>query len=189
MLTAVRFAGFGGQGLLTAGMILSEAAGIYDGKYVVQTQAYGAEARGGASRSDVIISDTEVVYPKPKQLDVLVAMNQEAVDRYRKALRPGGRLIADSSYVKDLSVTEADLVPFTDIARELGNELVANVVALGALVELTALVGEDAMRKAVEGRVPAAYRELNLKALERGFAAGRAVIEERQRVEEDLEIV
>jgi 2-oxoglutarate ferredoxin oxidoreductase subunit gamma len=189
MLTAVRFAGYGGQGLLTAGMILSEAAGIYNGKYVVQTQAYGAEARGGASRSDVIISDTEIVYPKPKQLDVLVAMNREAIDKYRNSVRPGGRLIADSTYVKGLRVTEADLVPFTDIARELGNELVANVVALGALVELTGLVSDDAMRKAVEGRVPAAYRELNLKALNKGFEAGRAVIEERQRVEEDLEIV
>jgi 2-oxoglutarate ferredoxin oxidoreductase subunit gamma len=189
VLTAIRFAGYGGQGLLTAGMILSEAAGIYDGKFVVQTQSYGPEARGGASRSDVIISDTEVVYPKPTRLDVLVAMNEEAVDKYRKAIRAGGRLIVDSTQVEGLSITEADLVPFTGIARELGNELVANVIALGALVELTGLVSEGAMRKAVQGRVPAAYRELNLEALNRGFEAGRAVIEERHRVEEDLEIV
>lgn len=189
MLTAVRLAGQGGQGLLTAGMILAEAAGIYDGKFVVQTQAYGPEARGGTSRSDVIISDEEVVYPTPVNLDVLLAMNREAVDRYAKFVRPGGRLIADPTHVKGLSVIEADLVPFTTIARELGNEVVANVVALGALAALTAVVSEGAIRKAVEARVPQKYRVLNLKALEKGLEAARAVVEERHRVEDDLEIV
>jgi 2-oxoglutarate ferredoxin oxidoreductase subunit gamma len=190
MHTSVRFAGFGGQGLLTAGFILAEAAGIYDGKYVSQTQAYGAEARGGTSRADVVVSDRPIVYPKPIKLDILVAMNQEALDKYSSSLVENGYLLADQTYVKNLHVTEALLIPFTEIARdEIGNVVTANVVALGALIELTGIVSKKAIEEAVSARVPKKYKDLNLKALDAGFNAGKDVLDIRKKAEEDLQIV
>jgi len=190
MHTSVRFAGFGGQGLLTAGFILADAAGIYDGNYVSQTQAYGAEARGGTSRADVVVSDEPIVYPKPIKLDILVAMNQMALDKYTSALRTGGYLLADQTYVKNLHVTEALLIPFTEMARDgIGNAVVANVVALGALAELTSIVSKKAIKQAVAARVPKQHKELNLKALEMGFKAGKSVLDIRKQAEEDLQIV
>ncbi len=190
MHTSVRFAGFGGQGLLTAGFILADAAGIYDGNYISQTQAYGAEARGGTSRADVIVSDEPIVYPKPIKLDILVAMNQMALDKYSSALIEGGYLLADYTYVKNLHVTEALLIPFTEMARDkIGNVVVANVIALGALTELTLIVSKKAMKQAVEARVPKQHKELNIKALEMGFKAGKDVLDIRKKAEEDLQIV
>lgn len=190
MHTSVRFAGFGGQGLLTAGFILADAAGIYDGKYVSQTQAYGAEARGGTSRADVIVSDEPIVYPKPIKLDILVAMNQMALDKYSSVLVENGYLLADQTYVKNLHVTEALLIPFTEIARdEIGNVVTANVVALGALAELTSVVSINAIEQAVAARVPKQHKKLNMKALELGFEAGKDVLNIRKKAEEDLQIV
>ena len=179
MHTSVRFAGFGGQGLLTAGFILAEAAGIYDGNYVSQTQAYGAEARGGTSRADVVVSDKPIVYPKPIKLD-----------KYSSALVENGYLLADQTYVKNLHVTEALLIPFTEIARdEIGNVVTANVIALGALTELTLVTSKKAMKQAVAARVPKQHKELNMKALEMGFKAGKEVLDIRKKAEEELQIV
>ncbi len=190
MHISVRFAGFGGQGLLTAGFILADAAGIYDGNYISQTQAYGAEARGGTSRADVIVSDEPIVYPKPIKLDILVAMNQMALDKYSSALVTGGYLFADSTYVKNLQITEGLLIPFTEMARnEIGNVVVANVIALGAMTELTSVVSKKAIKEAVAARVPKQHKDLNMKALELGFKAGKDVLNIRKKAEEDLQIV
>ncbi len=190
MHVSVRFAGFGGQGLLTAGFILAEAAGIYDGKYISQTQAYGAEARGGTSRADVIVSDEPIVYPKPIKLDILVAMNQMALDKFSSALVKGGYLLADSTYVKNLHITEGLLIPFTEMARnEIGNVVVANVIALGAMTELTSIVSKKAIEQAVADRVPKQHKKVNIKALEMGFEAGKNVLDIQKKAEDDLQIV
>jgi 2-oxoglutarate ferredoxin oxidoreductase subunit gamma len=189
-MVVVRFAGYGGQGLLTAGLILADAAGVYDKKKVIQTQSYGAEARGGASRSDVIISDEDIVFPKPDRLDVLVAMNQLSVDKYASALAEGGTLIADGTFVTTVTAQDHYLIPFTEIAREkLGREIVANVVALGALVELKGVVSKTAIARALEQRIPQAALEINRKALEAGFEAGRQAGAARDKAVQDYDIV
>ena len=170
----IRLAGSGGQGLILAGIILAEAAGIYDGKFVCQHQSYGSEARGGASKSEIVISDEEIDYPKAINPDVFLAMNQKSLDTYISDLKPGGMLIIDSSLVREVPSTQAVAIPFTQIARqELGKTIVANIVALGALIALTDAVTFTSLEAAVLNRVPPATKELNQKALEAGVVAAR----------------
>lgn len=168
----VRLSGSGGQGIIVAGIILAEAAGIYEGKEVCQTQAYGPEARGGASKAEVVISDSEIDYPKAIMPDLVLAMNQKACDSYCYDLKPGGLIIVDGTLVKDLPTPRAIALPFTQIARqELGREMVANIVALGALAKISGIVTVESLEKAVLARVPAGTEELNRRALAAGVGA------------------
>jgi 2-oxoglutarate ferredoxin oxidoreductase subunit gamma len=170
----IRLAASGGQGLILAGIILAEAAGIYDGKFVCQSQSYGSEARGGASKSEVVISDAEIDYPKAIHPDVLLALNQPSVDIYLGDLKPEGLLIVDASLVREFPSRRAVAIDFTQIARqELGKAMVANIVALGALAALTGVVTLTGLEAAVLNRVPPATRELNRQALAAGVAAAR----------------
>lgn len=172
----IRLSGSGGQGIITAGIILAEAAGIYEGRFVCQTQSYGPEARGGASKAEVVISDEEIDYPKAVKPDLLLAMNQKSCDAYLFDLKPTGILIVDSTLVKQLPTTRAVSLPFTRIAREeLGKEFAANIVALGALVTLSQVVSAANLEAAVLGRVPPGTEELNRKALQAGINAARQV--------------
>jgi len=171
----IRLSGSGGQGLILAGLILAEAAGIYDGKYVCQSQSYGPEARGGASKSEVIISDEEIDYPKALKPDVLLAMNQTSCDLYCFDLKPNGILIVDSTFVKQLPTTKTIAIPFTAMARkELGKEMVANVVALGSLVFITGAVSIKSLEAALMNRVPRGTEELNRKAMELGVQLAKS---------------
>jgi 2-oxoglutarate ferredoxin oxidoreductase subunit gamma len=182
----VRLSGSGGQGLIIAGIILAEAAGIYDGKYVCQTQSYGPEARGGASKAEVVISDEEIDYPKAIKPDLLLAMNQKSCDSFFFDLKPNGILIVDSTLVKQLPTTRAIAIPFTQIARnELKKEMVANIIALGALTKLTGIVSLKSLETAVLNRVPPGTQELNKSALEAGIEAAKRYSEEREAVEID----
>ena len=167
----VRLAGTGGQGVILAGILLAEAA-IRDGKNVVQSQSYGPEARGGASRAEVVISDEEIHYPKVLQPDVTLCMSQESCDRYGRKMRKDGLLILDESHVTRAPTTKATRVPMTTIAREVaGREIVANVVGLGVLVGLTEIVSRKSLEAAVQDRAPRGTEEINLKALAAGFEA------------------
>jgi 2-oxoglutarate ferredoxin oxidoreductase subunit gamma len=170
----IRLAGTGGQGAILAGILLAEAA-IRDGKNVVQTQSYGPEARGGASRAEVVISDGEIHYPKVTDADITLCMGQEACDRYGCQMRKDGLLILDSDHVTRAPTTRAVRVPLTSTALEVaGREIVANVVGLGVLVGLTGIVSRKALEEAVQGRAPRGTEEINLKALAAGYdAAGR----------------
>ena len=167
----IRLAGSGGQGLILAGVILAEAAGIGDGKFVCQTQSYGPAARGGASKAEVVISDTEIDYPKAIRPDVLLALNQASLDKYLGDLKPGGVLLVDADLVREVQVEGAVAIPFTRLARELGKEMMANIVALGALATITQAVSAEGLKQAVLARVPPQTREMNQKALEAGMAA------------------
>jgi 2-oxoglutarate ferredoxin oxidoreductase subunit gamma len=170
----IRLSGSGGQGLILMGIILAEAAGVYDGKYVAQTQSYGPEARGGSSKSEVIVSDEEIDYPKAMKLDLLLAMNQKSCDEFYPDLKPDGILIVDSTFVSQVPTPKAFQVPFTRIAREkLKKEVVANIVALGALTQLCPIVSPKAMERAVLARVPKGTEKLNREALRAGMAAAR----------------
>jgi 2-oxoglutarate ferredoxin oxidoreductase subunit gamma len=171
----IRLAGSGGQGLILAGIILAEAAGVYDGKFVCQTQSYGPEARGGASKAEVVISDAEIDYPKAIQPDVLLALNQKSLDAYSGDLKRGGALLVDADLVKEVPLGQALAVPFTRIARdELGKTMVANIVALGALAQLTGAVSLKSLEAAVLARVPKGTEDLNKKALAAGVRAVQA---------------
>ncbi len=175
----IRLAGSGGQGLVLAGVILAEAAGIYDGKFVCQTQSYGPEARGGASKAEVVISDAEIDYPKAIRPDVLLALSQKALDVYLGDLKAGGVLLVDADLVREVPAAGALPIPFTRLAREAGRELMANIVALGALAAVTGAVSREALQAAVLARVPAGSREMNQRALEAGLAAGAKSLAER----------
>jgi 2-oxoglutarate ferredoxin oxidoreductase subunit gamma len=170
----IRLSGSGGQGLVTAGIILAEAVGLHQDRFVCQSQSYGPEARGGASKSEVIVSDEEIDYPKAIKPDVLLAMNQSACDTYLFDLKPGGSLIVDATFVKQLPTTRAAAIPFTRIARtEIGREGVANIVALGALAAITKIVPQKSLEEAVLARVPAGTEEMNREALKAGIKAAR----------------
>lgn len=168
----IRLSGEGGQGLVLAGKILAEAAAIYDERNATQSQSYGPEARGGASKSEVIISDGEIDYPKAEKLDLQLALTQEALDKYGKDLRPGGWLVIDSEAVS--RVPEGDFrvvrVPFVRLAREkLGKPVVANIIALGVIVRLAKVVSEEGAEQAILARVPRGTEELNRKAFHLGL--------------------
>jgi 2-oxoglutarate ferredoxin oxidoreductase subunit gamma len=170
----IRLSGSGGQGLILMGIILAEAIGIYDGKFVAQTQNYGPEARGGSSKSEVIVSDEEIDYPKAMQLDLLLAMNQKSCDEFYPDLKPEGLLIVDSTFVTQVPTSKTFQIPFTQIAREkFKREVVANIIALGALTQLSPIISSKAVESAVLARVPKGTEKLNRDALKAGIAAAK----------------
>lgn len=175
----IRLSGSGGQGLILAGIILGEAASIYEDKEAVQTQSYGPESRGGASKSEVVISSSEIDYPKVTSPNLLLAMTQEACDKYIGDLRDGGIAIIDSDLVERVpsGIENVLSIPLTSIARETsGKTIVANIVALGAITTISGVVSRDAVENAVMARVPKGTEEMNRKALHAGFDAGCKVI-------------
>ncbi len=175
--TEIRLAGEGGQGMILAGIILAEAAAIYDGKQVTQTQSYGPESRGGASRSEVVISDEEIDHPEVLCPDVIVALSQEAYNKFARTVKPGGLLIVDEDAVKVSPDFKGVRIPVARIAHETtGKAITANTVALGILVGLTNLVSHDAIEKAVQARAPKGTEEMNRKALQAGFDAAVLVM-------------
>jgi 2-oxoglutarate ferredoxin oxidoreductase subunit gamma len=174
MRLEIRLAGAGGQGLLTAGVILAEAAAIHEGKHVCQTQSYGPEARGGTSRSEIILSEEPIHHPKPRRLDILLAMTQEACDRYYGDLKPDGVLLIDADLVPTPPTSAALSVPITRLAREaLGRATYASTAALGALAGATGAVSPQALEAAVLARVPKGTEEANRQAFDLGLQAGR----------------
>ncbi|HBH86521.1 MAG TPA: 2-oxoacid:ferredoxin oxidoreductase subunit gamma [Syntrophaceae bacterium] len=170
----IRFCGSGGQGIIMAAIVLAEAAGVYDGKYVCQTQSYGPEARGGTCKADVVISSKEIDYPKASRPTLLVAMNQASCDKYFLDLNPKGLLIVDTTYVKKVPTGRVAALPFTRIARqETGNTMAANMVALGAFGHLYKNVTAKSLEDALMARVPKGTEEVNLLALRAGMDAAK----------------
>jgi len=165
-----RISGLGGQGVVLAGQILGRAA-VYDGKNAVQTQSYGAEARGSAAKSEVIISDGKIGFPAVRKCDVLIAMNQEALDRHLKDLKEDGVLIVDSAYVKKIPETKAKMfkIPATEHAEKaFGARIYANMLMLGALKKTTNIVSERAIKKAIENTLPKKVANINKQAYKKG---------------------
>jgi 2-oxoglutarate ferredoxin oxidoreductase subunit gamma len=167
----IRLSGSGGQGLILLGIILGEAAAIYEGKNAVQSQSYGPEARGGMSKSDVIISDGEIDYPKAYNVDFLLTLTQQSFDRYTKEVKRGGTVLYDSTLVH--SPVEGDYkligLPLNDTAiKGIGKAMVINIVSLGAIVGLSGIVKVESAEKALIRRVPRGTEELNKKAFYAG---------------------
>jgi len=164
--------------LILAGIIIADAA-IRDGKNSVQSQSYGPEARGGASRAEVIISDEEIDSPRVARPNVLLVMSQEAYDKFAGDLDRDGVVIIDSTYVRDRPGTGGAVyaLPISSTAREqVGREMVANVVALGAMVRITGIVSRRALAEALLARIPRGTEELNLKALETGWQLAEKIL-------------
>jgi 2-oxoglutarate ferredoxin oxidoreductase subunit gamma len=178
----MRLAGLGGQGLILAGIIVAEAAGIHEGKEVAQTQAYGAEARGGFSRSDVVIRDEPILFPKASKLDFLLAMSQSAYEENLPSLKRGGTLLVDSTYVSEVSGANMYAIPFSKIAKQkFGRENVANIIALGAITQVFPIISEKSMEKAVLSRVPKRFIEMNKQAFKEGVHLGDEKVQESKK--------
>ena len=163
--------GFGGQGVVLAGEILGRAA-VYEGKHVVQTQSYEAEARGSAAKSEVIISDSEIGFPKVRKCDILVAMSQSALEKNLKDLKEKGVLIVDEDKVEHIPETKAKVfkIPATKTAAKLlKSRFYANVVMLGALTKITGIVKKEAVEKAITDTVPETARETNISSFREGL--------------------
>jgi 2-oxoglutarate ferredoxin oxidoreductase subunit gamma len=166
------FSGSGGQGVITAAIILAEAAVLHEGLNAVQSQSYGPEARGGASRSDVIIADTDIRFPKVIQPNVLVCLTQEAYSRFSGLIRPGGLLLIDSHYVREERMADAwqvELPMYKTIMDTIGRPVVFNICMLGALIALTQLVKIDSVMKVLQSRIPPGFLDVNKQAFELGL--------------------
>jgi 2-oxoglutarate ferredoxin oxidoreductase subunit gamma len=171
------FSGSGGQGVITAAIILAEAAVMYENLIAVQSQSYGPEARGGATRSDVIISDNEIRFPKVNQPNVLVCLTQEAYHKYYPIIRPGGILVIDSKYVKPASKIDARQIPlpmYEQVMQAIQKPIVFNICMLGAVLGLTELVSPESVMKVLETRLPPAFLDMNRQALDIGLKLGAA---------------
>jgi len=169
------FSGSGGQGVITASIILAEAAVLYENLNAVQSQSYGAAARGGATRSDVIISDSTIDYPKVIQPNVLICLTQEAYNKFYSMIRPGGLLITDTRYVKTQKKVDAqqrELPMFQNVMDKIGKPIVFNVCMLGAVMAMVDLINPEAIMKVLENRIPADFLDLNRQALELGLGLG-----------------
>ncbi len=172
----IRIAGFGGQGVVTIGKVLGVAAALHDRKNAVQTQSYGPESRGGACKSEVVLSDGEINYPKVRSADVLVALSQTALDAYLKELKAGGLLIIDPlTVMKEIPRTDIRVakVPTAEIALEVGDKKFQNMVALGALASLTRVLSQKSLEEAIGETVPPRTLTKNLEAFQRGVEYAR----------------
>ncbi|MBS4022604.1 MAG: 2-oxoacid:acceptor oxidoreductase family protein [Dethiobacter sp.] len=170
-----RLSGSGGQGLILAAIILAEAAAS-EGGYVVQTQSYGPEARGGASKAEVITDEEEISYPKVSKPDFVLAMSENSYRKYGDDYKDDGILLVDSTFVRDVKPTGKKVValPITKYTREkLGKEIVANIVALGVINGLAKIVSNEVLKKAVLSRAPKGTEEINTRALELGLSLAK----------------
>lgn len=178
-LTEIRIAGFGGQGVILSAIVLGKAASIHQSQYATMTQNFGPEARGGACSAQLMISDQPVLYPYVTQPDVMVVMSQEAYTKFAPELKEGGMLLIERDLVRvsDLpKQTRIYSVPATRLAEELGKRMVLNIVMVGFFAAVTQLLQPDAVRKAIADSVPASFRELNLKAFDKGYEYGQAAL-------------
>ena len=170
------FSGSGGQGVITAAIIIAEAAVLYENLNAVQSQSYGAAARGGSTRSDIIVSDADIHFPKVIQPNVLVCLTQEAYSAYYAIIRPGGLLLTDTRYVKTAKKVDArqvELPMYRKVVEEIGKPVVFNICMLGAVVALTQLVKPESILQVLEKRIPPGFIEMNRRALELGLEIGR----------------
>ena len=170
------FSGSGGQGVITAAIILAESAVLFEGLIAVQSQSYGAAARGGATRSDVVISETTIHYPKVIQPNVLVCLTQEAYSNFSSIIRPGGLLVTDSRFVKTerkVDARQKELPMYQTVMDVIGKPIVFNICMLGAVISLTGIVKSNSIMKVLQTRIPKDFIKMNQTALNLGIALGK----------------
>jgi len=178
--TEIRIAGFGGQGVIMAGMIIGRAAAIHDGKHVTLTQSFGPEARGSACSVQVIVSTEPILYPYLTHPDILVAMSEEACTRFISGVKPGGLLLYEQDLIKSehlIPGIKSFGIPATRLAEELGRKLVLNLVMVGFTTAMTGIANPEALRKAIPESVPPGTETLNLAAFQKGLEYGLAQLQ------------
>jgi len=171
------FSGSGGQGVITAAIVLAESAVMHENLIAVQAQAYGPEARGGATRSDVIIDDSEILFPKVIQPNVLVCLTQEAYHKFSPIVRPGGLLLSDPHLVKTQKKADARQVQLPmheTVMKQIKKPIVFNICMLGAVIALTGVVRTESVIKVLETRIPKGFIEMNKQALDLGYSLGQS---------------
>jgi 2-oxoglutarate ferredoxin oxidoreductase subunit gamma len=169
------FSGSGGQGLVSAAIILAEAAVMHDNLEAVQSQSYGAAARGGATRSDVIIADGPINMPKIFQPGILICTTQEAYTKFSNLIRPGGLLISDKKFVKttrNVDAKQVELPMYQTVMAEIGNPMVFNVCVLGALIGMRGIVRKGSIEQILAEKFPPSFMAGNQMALDIGFEMG-----------------
>ena len=174
-LTEIRVAGFGGQGVILSAIVIGKAASIVEGQHATMTQNFGPEARGGACSAQLVVSDQPVLYPYVTNPNILVVMSQEAYAKFAPELRPGGLMLIEQDLVRVSSIpvgTRIFGIPATRIAEELGKRMVLNIVMTGFFGAVSGLLERESLRQAIDSSVPSAFREINLKAYDRGFDYG-----------------
>ncbi|MBW2369865.1 MAG: 2-oxoacid:acceptor oxidoreductase family protein [Deltaproteobacteria bacterium] len=168
---SIRFAGFGGQGIVLAAVTAAHAAIIYEGKVAIQTQSYGPESRGGSSKAEVIISDEEINYPLIDAPDILIALSQEAIEKYYPATHDDSIIVIDPAYIKAADKYNARKryeIPAARLADGLGSRQISNMVILGALIRLTHIISESALVKSIQDNTGKAFHASNLKGMKAG---------------------
>ena len=166
------FSGSGGQGVITAAIILAEAAVLHEGLNAVQSQSYGPEARGGATRSDIIINDKPIRFPKVIQPNVLVCLTQKSYEKYAPIIRPGGLMLTDTRFVKTARKVDAlqcELPLYETVMAQIGKPIVFNICMLGAVLKLTRLVSPQSILAVIKSRIPSGFLEMNERALTLGL--------------------
>ncbi|WP_163340359.1 2-oxoacid:acceptor oxidoreductase family protein [Desulfopila sp. IMCC35008] len=169
------FSGSGGQGVITAAIILAEAAVIYSGKNATQTQAYGAAARGGSTRTDIIISDSKINYPGVIQPNILMTLTQNSYNSFSSLIRPGGLLLTDPRFVETTRKVDAkqlELPMYEQVMSKIGKPIVYNICTLGALVGITQILEPEAVLQVLEERIPKDFLEMNMRAFDLGLVLG-----------------
>jgi 2-oxoglutarate ferredoxin oxidoreductase subunit gamma len=169
------FSGSGGQGVITAAIILAEAAVIHEGMNATQSQSYGAAARGGSTRSDIIISNDEINFPEVTQPNILVCLTQDAYNSYSSIIRPGGILLTDSRYVqitRKVDAKQIELPMYDNVMGEIGKSVVFNICVLGTLISITEVIKPKSVMAAVVSKVPKDFVDLNTRAFELGLELG-----------------
>jgi 2-oxoglutarate ferredoxin oxidoreductase subunit gamma len=172
------FSGSGGQGVITAAIILAEAAVLHENLIAVQSQSYGPEARGGATRTDVIIADTPILFPKVVQPNVLVCLTQQSYANFFSILRPGGLLVTDTRYVKlgkKVDARQVELPMYETVMEKIGKPIVFNICMLGAVIGLTKLVRPESIMKVLETQIPPSFLEMNRQALDLGLKLSEGI--------------
>lgn len=171
------FSGSGGQGVITAAIILAEAAVVHENLNAVQSQSYGAAARGGATRTDVIISSDTIDFPKVLQPNVLVCLTQTAYSKFHQIIRPGGLLVTDPRWVetsRKVDAAQVELPMYESVMEKIGKPIVLNICMLGAIISLTDLVKPESIIATLSDRIPASFLKMNRTALELGIELGES---------------
>ena len=177
--TEIKFGGLGGQGVILGGIIVGKAAALFDNKHSCLTQAFGPEARGSACSAQVVVDSNPILYPYVHNPHLMVAMSQDAFNKFSPELRPDGILLIEEDLVKVSGLpptVKVYGVPATRYAEELGRKMVLNIVIVGFFAAVTGLISEKAAREAVADSVPPATVDLNMKAFDRGFKHGKELL-------------
>ncbi|MEO0225407.1 MAG: 2-oxoacid:acceptor oxidoreductase family protein [candidate division WOR-3 bacterium] len=175
----IRFAGYGGQGIIRSGYIVGRAASLYDNKFATLTQDFGPESRGGACSAKVVVSESRVLYPYVTTSDIFVAMSQEGYNKFEPEMKEQALLLIDEDLVRPKpprGQIKLFAIPATRFAEELGNRIIANVVMLGFFTAVTDVVSYESMKKSIPDSVPEKAVPLNLRAFEKGYEFGKQLL-------------